>query len=264
LYNSRINPNKPEVKAVLAEERRQLILRKLARDGQIRSAELIKEFNFSEDTIRRDLKDLADAGLLKKVHGGAMASTSVPYAHAARVELNVEAKSALAQKATTLIKDGMLVFVDGGTTTAQIANHLSPALQLRFITHSIPTALALSALPRAKVILLGGQIIPELLIASGPDVIEQARHFRPDLAIVSVHGITASAGATVESFEDASTKRKLIENSAEVVVLAGLEKVGFVASYAVATIAQIDYLISDAPVKMLQPFEEGGITVLAV
>ena len=162
---------------MLAEERRKQILIRLSREGQVLSAELIKEFGVSEDTIRRDLKDLSDAGLLKKVHGGAMANTTVPYEYEARQNLNIKAKSAIAQRAVSLIRDRMLVFVDGGTTSAQIAAHIPPNLSVKFVTYSLATATALAAVPNAEIIMLGGTIVPDLLIAMGPELIEQSKGF---------------------------------------------------------------------------------------
>ena len=246
---------------MLAEERRKKILSRLTQEGQLLSTDLVKEFTVSEDTIRRDLKELSDAGLLKKVHGGAMPMTTVPFEYDARQELNIEEKSAMARRAVSLIRTGMLIFVDGGTTVLQIAQHLPASFQGTFITHSVPTATALAAMQGSDVILLGGKIIPNLLITTGPGQIDQAKQFRPDLAIVGVHGLTPQAGATVESYDDASIKRTFIQNSAEIVVLAGHEKIGFVAAYAVAELSDISYLISDADEERLQPFARAGITI---
>ncbi len=249
---------------MLAEERRKLMRNKLSRDGQLLSAELIREFKVSEDTIRRDLKELADEGLLRKVHGGAMAVTTVPIEYAARHEMNVEAKSAMALQAVSLVRSGMLVFVDGATTTALIANHLPSSIQTTFVTNSIATATALSILPRSEIILLGGKLIRDLLITTGPELIQDARVFRPDLSIIGVHGLTITAGATVENYDDALIKQYFVQNSGEVAVLAGHEKLGFIASYFVAPLSQISYLVCDAPNSSLSEYNQAGITVWKV
>lgn len=98
---------------MFTEERRQHILNQLHTKRKASSAELAHELNVSEDTIRRDLKELAENGLLKKVHGGAMAISPVPYEYSARVELNLDGKRRIAAEAAKLIKSGMLVFIDG-------------------------------------------------------------------------------------------------------------------------------------------------------
>lgn len=249
---------------MLAEERRKKILERLANKGQVLSADLVREFAVSEDTIRRDLKDMSDAGLLKKVHGGAMPTTTVPYDYGARQSLNVESKSAIAQRATELIRDGMLIFIDGATTSAQLVKHVPANLKATFVTHSIATASELVSLDRCEIILLGGRIIPNLLIATGPELVQQAKQFMPDLSILSVHGISPAGGATVESYDDAVVKREFIRNSAETVVLAGQEKLGFMASYRIADLADISYLISDGDSEHLEPFVRAGLTVWKV
>jgi DeoR/GlpR family transcriptional regulator of sugar metabolism len=249
---------------VLAEERRKQILERLSHQGQVLSADLVREFGVSEDTVRRDLKDLADAGLLKKVHGGAMPTTTVPYDYGERQALNVESKSAIAQRATSLVREGSLIFIDGATTSAQLIQHLPPGLKATFVTHSVATAAALAALKRSETILLGGKVIPELLITTGPELIEQARQFMPDLAIISAHGVSVAGGATVESYDDAVVKREFVRSSGETVVLAGYEKLGFIASYIVAGLKDISYLISDAEASQLQPFVDAGLTVWSV
>ncbi len=246
---------------MLANERKKQILMRLSASGQVLAAELVKEFGVSEDTIRRDLKEMAEVGQLKKVHGGAVALTTVPYDYSSRKVLNVEAKSAMAQRVTALIRDGMVIFIDGGTTCAQIAYHLSPALKATFITHSVATAMALGQLPQLKVIVLGGQIISDLLITSGPELVSQSNRYKPDLSVISAHGLTMEDGATVESWDDAAVKSTFIRNSAETAVLAGYEKIGFSASYCIGEIKDIAYLVSDAAAEQLAPFVEAGVTV---
>ena len=238
---------------MLAEERRKLMRNKLSRDGQLLSAELIREFKVSEDTIRRDLKELADEGLLRKVHGGAMAVTTVPIEYAARHEMNVEAKSAMALRAVSLVRPGML-----------ISDHLPSTLQATFVTNSVATATALSVLPGCEIILLGGKLIRNLLITTGPELIQDAESFRPDLSIIGVHGLTITAGATVENYDDALIKQRFVQNSGEVAVLAGHEKLGFIASYFVAKLSEMSYLVCDAPHSSLSEYAEAGITVWKV
>lgn len=244
---------------MLAEERKELILKLLSHKGRVLSSELMQAFQVSEDTVRRDLKELAEAGKLKKVHGGAIANTTVPYLYSERKALNIESKSKIGEIAARLIHDGMLIFVDGGTTAIQLIPHLRKDLRATFVTHSVTIALQLSSLLNSKTIILGGQVSPELLITNGPNHLEQARQFKPDLAIIGVHGLTIDAGGTVENYEDAVLKNAFVANAAETVVLAGKEKLGFIAGFVVCAIDDISYLISDADMTELEPFAERGI-----
>ena len=124
--------------------------------------------------------------------------------------------------------------------------------------------MALSQMPQLKVIMLGGQIISDLLITTGPELVSQSNRYKPDLSVISAHGLTLEDGATVESWDDASVKETFVRNSAETVVLAGHEKIGFSASYCIAEIKDIAYLISDAAMDQLAPFVDAGLTVWTV
>lgn len=249
---------------MLASERRNKILEQLQKAGQISTQSLVKTFDVSEDTVRRDLKELAESGIIKKVHGGAVLTSPVPYAHEERQNLNLKSKSAIARQAAELIKDKMLVFVDGGTTTLQLIPHLRDDLKATFITHSPLLAQALSHLAALEIILLGGKLVKDLLITQAPDSQLIARRYRPDLCVISAHGVSRLAGATVESFEDASIKREFAGNSAELVVMAGREKLGFVATYQIAELDNISYLITDASKSEISDLESDRLTIIRV
>lgn len=249
---------------MLASERRSKILEQLGKYGQVSTQSLVKVFDVSEDTVRRDLKELAESGRLKKVHGGAVLTSPVPFAHSERANLNREAKSKLAAEASKLLRDKMMIFVDGGTTTLQLAQHLSHDLKATFVTHSPLMAQALANFNGLEVILLGGRLVKELMITAGPDSQLVARRYRPDICLISAHGVNRAAGATVESFEDASIKREFVENSAECIVLAGREKLGFVATHQIADLDAISYLITDAQQEELVDLECEGTTIISI
>src|SRR5687768_2705783 len=106
---------------MLTSQRKQHILNILRRDGQVIAKAVSKELGLSEDTIRRDLRELAQEGLLQRVHGGALPSSPAVADFAARTDIQSESKVAIAQKAAQLIKDGQVVMLDGGTTCVQLA-----------------------------------------------------------------------------------------------------------------------------------------------
>ncbi|MBP6594976.1 MAG: DeoR/GlpR transcriptional regulator, partial [Candidatus Obscuribacter sp.] len=169
---------------MLASERRNKILEQLQKAGQISTQSLVRAFDVSEDTVRRDLKELAESGVIKKVHGGAVLTSPVPYTHEERQNLNLAAKSAIGRQAAELIKDKMLVFVDGSTTALQLIPHLRVDLKATFITHSPLLSQALSHLPDVEIILLGGKLVKDLLITQAPDSQLIARRYRPDLCVI--------------------------------------------------------------------------------
>lgn len=249
---------------MFTEERRQRILDLLNRKGKASSAELAEELSVSEDTIRRDLKDLSENGLAKKVHGGAMAVSSVPYEHSARLELNLEGKRKMAAAAAKLIKPGMLVFIDGGTSTNFIAEFLPAGLDATFVTHSAANAISLAKCRSAKVILLGGLLVPELLINEGAEVLTAIEKFHADLTIISVQGLNKEDGATVEHYQDSLVKSSFIKRSSELAVLAGKEKIGFSLHYTVCGARDLDYLITDQDAAGTKPLANLDFQIIRV
>lgn len=230
---------------MFTEERRQWILNYLNIKGKASSYELATELNVSEDTIRRDLKELAEAGKLKKVHGGAMAISTVPFEYAARIELNLDGKRKMAAEAAKLIQPGMLVFIDGGTTTQLIAEFLPAGLNATFVTHSAANAIAFSNCRTSKVIVLGGTLVQELLINEGPEVLTALDRINADLAVISVQGLNAENGGTVSHYQDSLVKQAFVRRASEVALVCGKEKIGFALHYTVCSLSDLDYLVTD-------------------
>src|SRR5438105_11180070 len=129
---------------MLTAERRRSIMQTLQRDGKVLASELSKNLHVSEDTIRRDLRELASAGVLQRVHGGALPRSPVTASFTARQQQASGAKAAIAQAAVRLIRQDQVIILDGGTTPLQVAQHLPPDLRATVITHSPPVALALT------------------------------------------------------------------------------------------------------------------------
>ena len=127
---------------MLSAERKRLILESIGTDGRVVAAELSQRFDVSEDTIRRDLRELAAEGLVHRVHGGALPlplpKAPVVESYAARAEQAPQAKAAIAKAAAALIHPGQVIAIDGGTTPLQVAQQLAPTLRATVITHSLP------------------------------------------------------------------------------------------------------------------------------
>ena len=249
---------------MFTEERRQRILSHLNVKGKASSFELATELGVSEDTIRRDLKELSENGLLKKVHGGAMAISPVPFEYSARIELNLDEKRKMAAEAAKLIKPGMLVFIDGGTSTQLIAEFLPSGLDATFITHSAANAIAFANCRTSKIILLGGMLVPELLINEGPEVLSAINRFSADLALISVQGLNIEDGASVSHYQDSIVKTAFIKNASELAVVAGKEKLGFALHYKICASSEIDYLITDETKSGLKKLGKVDFQVISV
>src|SRR5262245_37421997 len=112
------------IRAMLSEERRELILDRLRRDRKVVGAELSSELRVSPDTVRRDLRELDEAGLLRRVHGGALPAAVGARPYEVRLEQAPEAKAAIARATTRLFRDGQVILLDSGTTTLEVARAL--------------------------------------------------------------------------------------------------------------------------------------------
>lgn len=249
---------------MLTSQRKQLILQRLARDGQVIAKALSEEWQISEDTIRRDLRELAREGRLQRVHGGALPASVAVGDMAVRQQVAPDAKAALARCAAALIQPGQVVLLDGGTTTTALARALPPELRATVVTHSPTIAVELGSHPGVEVILLGGRLFRHSMVTVGATTLEAARHIRADLYFMGVTGIHAEAGLSTGDFEEAGIKRALHERAAETVVMASPEKLGAASAYVIAPAAEVATLIvaADTPVASVAPLEALGIGVL--
>src|SRR5262245_41143961 len=172
---------KKDAGSMLTAERRQYILETLQRDGKVLATQLSASLRVSEDTIRRDLRELADAGLLQRVHGGALPRSPASASFTARQHQAPVAKQAIARPAAQLVRDGQVILLDGGTTTLQVAQQLAPELRATVITNSPPIAVALADRPYIEVIVVGGRLYKHSLVTLGAATIEALRAVRADI-----------------------------------------------------------------------------------
>src|SRR6185369_16674427 len=146
---------------MLAHERKKRILEVVGSEGRAVASELSQKFGVSEDTIRRDLRELAGEGLLHRVHGGALPlpKAPIPIAYHARAEQSPAAKSAIGRAASELLRDGQVITIDGGTTPLEVAEHFPIDLRATVITHSLPVLQTLANHRGLELIVVGGKFI---------------------------------------------------------------------------------------------------------
>lgn len=249
---------------MLKEERHQLILELLNKEGKLIATELSSRLNVSEDTIRRDLRELDELGSLHRVHGGALPKGPSTVKFAEKFNQAPEAKAHIAEAASKLIRDGQVMIIDGGTTTLALAEHLPAGLKATVITNSPPVAVALAHHPGIDVIMLGGRLFKESLINTGIAAIQALEHIRADLYFMGTHSVHPQTGISIPDQEEAFIKRKMVSISAETVVLAEAHKLGTAASYVAAYLNEISYLVTEPHVskEVIQEYELLGVTVL--
>lgn len=230
---------------MLSGQRKQLILDILARDKQVLSRDLSQRFNISEDSIRRDLREMAADGLLQRVHGGALAVSAATGSLEKRKSVQIASKKAIARKAVTLIQPGNIVILDGGTTSEEMVKLLPPDLAFTVVTHSPTIAAALITLPRVEVIVLGGQLYKHSMVTVGAAMMESLRRINADLFFMGVTGVHERAGFTTGNYEEACVKRALSERAAETVVLASPEKINSASAFAIGDLSLASTLVID-------------------
>ena len=249
---------------MLASQRKQYILATLQRDGQLVAKTLAQELELSEDTIRRDLRELAQEGLLQRVHGGALPASPAIVNFPQRQQIATAAKEAIGRAAAQLIQPGQVVIIDGGTTAVQLARHLPPELQATVVTHSPTIAVELATHKSVEIILIGGRLFKHSVVAVGAVAIEALSHIHADSFFMGVTGVHPQAGLTTGDLEEAYMKRACSERAAETFVLASTEKLGVASAYVIAPVTRASGLIIEQAVeeKVVEPYVALGVTIL--
>src|SRR5271154_1382525 len=157
---------------MLTTHRKQRILSILKRHGQVVAKEVSQTMGVSEDTIRRDLREMAQEGLLQRVHGGALPASPAAADFAGRELITTEGKEAIGRAAAQMIQPGQVVILDGGTTARQVARHIPLTLKATVVTHSPTIALELVNHPDIEVILIGGRLFRHSVVAVGASAME--------------------------------------------------------------------------------------------
>jgi len=248
---------------MLTSQRKLLLLHLLKQEGKIVAKSAAAFLDVSEDTIRRDLRDLAAEGLLQRVHGGALPASPAMGDFAARQQIAVDDKSAIGRAAALLIQPGQVVFIDGDTTSAQLVRHLPPDLRATVITHSPSVAVELVAHPSIEVIMLGGRLFKHSVVGVGSATVEAIRQVRADVYFMGVCSVHPEAGLTTGDFEEAGVKRALSGAAAETIVLASPEKLATASPYQVIPLGELSGLVTVAsvPEELLAPYRKRGMSI---
>jgi DeoR/GlpR family transcriptional regulator of sugar metabolism len=248
---------------MLKRERQAYILHQVNIHNKVLSSTLCQQINVSEDTIRRDLQELADMGKIIKVHGGAL-SHGFSFAYPSVDDVySLPQKKIIAQKAVHLIQDGMFILTTGGTTILELARIIPKSLKATFITGSIPVALEYCNHPNIDVILIGDKISKSSRITIGGEAINRIRQINADLCFLGVNAIDYQAGITDNDWDVVQLKKAMIESSQKTVCLSISEKVNSVQPIKVCDIDEIDMIITevDPDAELLKPYAEKGIKI---
>jgi DeoR/GlpR family transcriptional regulator of sugar metabolism len=229
---------------MLKEERQAFIIRQVNLHNKVLSSDLSIKLNVSEDTVRRDLNELAESGKILKVHGGAL-SKSFHYPFQETDIYAKESKKEIARKALGLIRDEMVLLAAGGTTMIEMARMIPESLKCTFFTVSPLLALELAERPNVNVILIGGQLSKSSNISIGAHVINQLSEIRVDLCFLGTNGLSLEAGVTDSDWEVVQVKKAMIKSAKRTALMSISEKLDSVENMKVCNLNALHYLITD-------------------
>ena len=251
---------------LLAQERRQRIFKNIEASGVASVRDLAQHFDVSTITIMRDLQELEQEGLIRRVHGGAISVRGASYEppFSARESQLSPAKQRIALKAVELIADGDSIILDVGTTTLEIARALKGKRNLTVLVTNLRAAMELANQPAIQVIVIGGKLRSSELSMVGHLAEQTLRTFQVDKAFIGVGGITLDHGLTEFNFDEAGTKRVMLERARQKIIVADHTKFGKIMLSQVAPLAAADLIVTTSELDegFRRVMEEAGVKLL--
>ncbi|MCJ7466617.1 MAG: DeoR/GlpR family DNA-binding transcription regulator [Maribacter sp.] len=230
---------------MLKEERQQRILGEVELHNRILLTDMAEILDVSIDTVRRDVKELDAANKLQKVHGGAISMGFTTYSARNNNIYALEQKTIIAEKAVTLLKQGGVIFIDGGTTCMELARLIPDDLELTCFTLSLPVAMQLLTKPNVTVIFVGGQISKEAQISIGANAIHHLSEIRVDYSFIGTGYVDALFGLTEFDWDIVQVKKAVIKASKKTVLLSISEKLNSQHRYKTCDISAINTMITE-------------------
>jgi len=231
-----------------ATQREMEILEELRLSGSCRIQDLARRLNVSEETIRRNVKNLAKQGLVRKVHGGVYLPEALKEpSFTQRMNVNPDAKRAIAACVARHIRNGDSLILDIGSTTAYVARALREHHNLFVVTNSVAVAQMLATRNNNRVFLAGGELRPHDAGAFGREAVAFVRQFSVQYAVLSVAAIDAETGFMLFDLQEAEFSREILERSECSIVAADCSKFGRRAPIRIAEPDAFDILMTDAP-----------------
>lgn len=249
---------------MLKEERQNYILDKIRELNKVKSNELALELSVSEDTIRRDLNQLSHNGLILKVHGGALSTHQKLYHYNESSVFNRENKIIVAKKAISLLKDGQIIIMSGGTTNLEFSRLIPKNLKLTIYTYSLTIAMQLTEHANIDIIFVGGKLHKEAMVTVGVNVLKVLSKIKADLCFLGTSGIDIGEGITEVGYEVSFIKRVMIASSSIVVALLTSDKLNTKQRFPVCDLNEIHTMITDLNPDdpQLHPYIRKGMNMM--
>lgn len=233
------------------EERLHRISEYIQNNSRASVQELCDLFQVSESTVRRDLKELENRGVLKRTHGGAVNFQVVGFepTYSEKEDKYKNEKEAIAKKAAEFIEDGDSLLIDSGTTTLYLAAELTKFHDLTIVTNSINLMQRLSVLQGINIISTGGMLRTTTMALAGPMAEKSLERIRVDKAFLGTNGLNLEAGLTTPNIVEASIKQKMISVADQVFIMADHTKIGCVSFAKFGELSDIDACITGSSIS---------------
>jgi DeoR family transcriptional regulator, fructose operon transcriptional repressor len=215
--------------------------------GSVDVADLARRYGVTTETIRRDLSDMQERNLLRRVHGGAVPVERISHEPmlAARDGVNAEQKLRIASKAVDEVPERGSVIIDSGSTTQRLASVFPVDRDVHVVTNSLTAALALSRRGLGRLTVLGGAVRTNTLAMVDETTRAELQYMTVDVLFISCDGLSFQHGLTTPYREEHTIKRAMIERARRVVALVDQSKFGNVQMFSFAAFDEIDVLITD-------------------
>jgi DeoR/GlpR family transcriptional regulator of sugar metabolism len=247
---------------MLKKERQEFILHQLNLHNKILCADLSNKMGVSDDTIRRDLQELAQQDKIIKVHGGAL-SKSFHTAFDREMVYNLEDKHIIAQKTAALVQSGMYILTSGGTSILEFAKSLDPNLNATFFTCSLNAAIEFAHHPSIEVVMIGDKVSKDSMLTTGASAVQTIESIQADLCILGINSLDTQFGLSENDWEVVQIKKAMIKASKKTICIGISEKLNSQQKIKVANLDEIDILITelDPNDPGLLPFKHKGLTI---
>ncbi|PWT76856.1 MAG: DeoR/GlpR transcriptional regulator [Bacteroidetes bacterium] len=248
---------------MLKVERQQQILDWLQKEKKVLLSEISSALKVSEDTIRRDIKELSAKRLLQEVRGGAVPQSPGPRDLKERTLFASQDKKTMARKAIKLLQKGQVIILDGGTSTLAIAVQIPRDWNLTVITNSFPVVNLLEDRNDIELFFAGGRLFRESFLTTGHDATGFFQNIRADICFLGVSSIDLNLGLTGHHYDECALKKAMIKSSNQVVALSTPEKLNTTEAFHICPLQALTGLITPKPdIELLAPYKKAGVNVI--
>ncbi|WP_274650806.1 DeoR/GlpR family DNA-binding transcription regulator [Paenibacillus humicola] len=251
-------------------QRRNKIKELLLQERSVKVADLVKEFQVSEETIRRDLNQLEKEGIIQKNYGGAILTEDLQHVISAILPVQqrkfqyYEEKDAIGREAASLVGEGQIVVLDSGSTTWCVARHLKEVSNLVVVTNGMNVAEECSQNEEASIFLLGGKLVKKSMSLVGPQAVDELNKYSAHYTFLGTSGITLGKGFTSSDLYEAEVKRAMVKAGSKIVVVADHSKFERQALVSFAGFKEVDIVITSdlADEGVLRAIRSFGVQVI--